>query len=183
MIIGCLAVIGSWPVFGILLVLASLLFGYLVPKTKAPIFANAATTLPRKVLDEYFPSWTPQIAEDFFGAIGPEGRAAYRRFYLIMDFWFPGAIASLTTASLLLIHFPGLGVRVAMRHRCAGLAARRRRERHAFSNGWQLPKPVVQCRQLWTAVDAREVGIRHRASADCAGWTGLSVPSRTLMAR
>jgi hypothetical protein len=86
MIIGCLAEIGSWPVFGTLLVLASLLFGYLVPKTKAPIFANAATTLPRKVLDEYFPSWTPQIAEEFFATIGPKGRAAYRRFYLIMDF-------------------------------------------------------------------------------------------------
>lgn|GEM_PF-3414940 len=106
MILGCLTTIGTWPVFGILLLLSSLLFGYLVPKAKAPIIANAATKLPRKVLDEYFPSWTPQIAEGFFSAIGPEGRAAYRRFYLIMDFWFPGAIASLTTASLMLIAFP-----------------------------------------------------------------------------
>jgi len=106
MIIGFFAVIGSWPVLGILLVLASLLFGYLVPKAKAPIFANAVTTLPRKVLDEYFPTWTLQIAEEFFATIGPEGRAAYRRFYLIIDFWFPGAIASLATVSLLLIAFP-----------------------------------------------------------------------------
>ncbi len=106
MIPGCLATLGTWPVFGILLVLVSLLFGYLVPKAKAPIFANAATKLPYEVLDEYFPSWTPQIAEGFFSAIGPGGRAAYRRFYLTMDFWFPGAIASLTTASLLLIAFP-----------------------------------------------------------------------------
>ena len=106
MIIGFFAVIGSWPVLGILLVLASLLFGYLVPKAKAPIFAKAATTQPQKVLDEYSPSWTPQIAEEFFTAIGPEGRAAYRRFYLTVDFWFPGAIASLTIASLMLIAFP-----------------------------------------------------------------------------
>jgi hypothetical protein len=137
-----------------------------------------------KVLDEYFPSWTPQIAEGFFSAIGPEGRAAYRRFYLIMDFWFPGAIASLTTASLMLIAFPpNLRVGLALRHRGAGLAVRRRRERHAFSNGWQLPKPVVDCPQVWTAVDPREVRIRDRAPADCAGWARLSVPSRTLMAR
>jgi hypothetical protein len=42
----------------------------------------------------------------FFAAIGPDGRAAYRRFYWIMDFWFPGAAASLATASLMLIAFP-----------------------------------------------------------------------------
>ncbi len=101
-----IATLGTWPVFGVLLVLCSLLFGYLVPKAKAPIFAKAATTLPRKVLDEYFPSWTAQIADGFYSAIGPEGRDAYRRFYVTMDFWFPGAMASLTTASLMLIAFP-----------------------------------------------------------------------------
>jgi hypothetical protein len=31
---------------------------------------------------------------------------AYRRFYLVMDFWFPGTIAALATASLMLIAFP-----------------------------------------------------------------------------
>jgi hypothetical protein len=82
------------------------LFGYLVPKAKAPIFANVAAKLPHKVLDEYFPSWTPQIAHSFFAAIGPDGRAAYRRFYWIMDFWFPGATAALATASLMLLAFP-----------------------------------------------------------------------------
>jgi hypothetical protein len=102
----CVAVIGTWPAFGILILLCLVLFGYLVPKAKAPIFANIGTTLPHKVLDEYFPSWTPQIADNFLAAIGPDGRAAYRRFYLTMDFWFPGAMASLTIASLLLIAFP-----------------------------------------------------------------------------
>ena len=100
------AAIGNWPAFGILILLCLLFFGYLVPKAKAPIFANVGTKLPHKVLDEYFPSWTPQIADRFLAAIGPDGRAAYRRFYLTMDFWFPGATASLTTASLMLIAFP-----------------------------------------------------------------------------
>ncbi len=100
------AALGSWPVFGILILLCLLFFGYLVPRAKAPIFARVGNELPHKVLDEYFPSWTPQIAEKFLAAAGPEGRNAYRRFYLAMDFWFPGAIASLTTASLMLIAFP-----------------------------------------------------------------------------
>jgi hypothetical protein len=102
----CLAALGTWPAFGALILLCLLFFGYLVPKAKAPIFAKAGTKLPRKVLDEYFPSWTPQTAESFFAAVGPDGRSAYRRFYLIMDFWFPGATASLAIASLLLIAFP-----------------------------------------------------------------------------
>jgi hypothetical protein len=102
----CIASIGTWPAFGILILLCLLFFGYLVPRAKAPIFANVGTKLPHKVLDEYFPSWTPQIADRFFAAIGADGRAAYRRFYWTMDFWFPGATASLAIASLMLIAFP-----------------------------------------------------------------------------
>jgi hypothetical protein len=102
----CVTTIGTWPAFGILILVCCLFFGYLVPKAKAPIFASVVSNMPHKVLDEYFPSWTPQIADRFFAAIGPDGRAAYRRFYLTMDFWFPGAIASLAIASLLLIAFP-----------------------------------------------------------------------------
>lgn len=106
MIMDGAAAIGTWPGFGISILLCCLLFGYLVPKAKAPIFANVAGKLPHKVLDEYFPGWTPQIADRFFTAVGADGRAAYRRFYFTMDFWFPGAIASLTIASLMLIAFP-----------------------------------------------------------------------------
>jgi hypothetical protein len=98
--------LGSWPAFGTLSLLCLLFFGYLVPRSKAPIFARAGATLPRKVLDECFPTWTPQTAVRFLAAIGPDGRAAYRRFYWTMDFWFPGATASLTIASLMLIAFP-----------------------------------------------------------------------------
>jgi hypothetical protein len=101
-----MAALGTWPVFGVLMVLCLVFFGYLVPKAKAPIFANVGTKLSHKVLDEYFPSWTPRVANIFLAAIGPDGRAAYRRFYWTMDFWFPGAIASLTIASLMLIAFP-----------------------------------------------------------------------------
>jgi hypothetical protein len=101
-----ISVFGTWPAFGLLALLCTFLFGYLVPKAKAPIFASVATKLPHKVLDEYFPSWTPQIASSFLTEIGADGRVAYRRFYLTMDFWFPGTVASLTTASLMLIAFP-----------------------------------------------------------------------------
>jgi hypothetical protein len=97
---------GTWPAFGILLLLCCVFFGYLVPRAKAPIFANVSAQLPHKILDEYFASWTPQIANVFLAAIGPDGRAAYRRLYWIMDFWFPGPTASLATASLMLIAFP-----------------------------------------------------------------------------
>jgi hypothetical protein len=104
-VLDCAAALGTWPAFGSLILLCFLFFGYLVPRAKAAIFADAATT-PHKVLDEHFPTWTPQIAEGFLAAVGPGGRAAYRRFYLTMDFWFPGAVASLTIASLMLIAFP-----------------------------------------------------------------------------
>ena len=100
-----LSALGTWPAFAILLMICLLLFGYLVPKAKAAVFATAAPDQAHKVLDEYVPSWTPQIAERFLAAIGPDGRAAYRRFYLTMDFWFPGAAASMALASLLLIAF------------------------------------------------------------------------------
>lgn len=106
MIVDGVAALGTWPALVSLILLCVLFFGYLVPKSKAPIFANLAAKLPHKVLDEYFPSWTSAIADRFLAAIGPDGRAAYRRFYLTMDFWFPGTAASLATASLLLIAFP-----------------------------------------------------------------------------
>jgi hypothetical protein len=105
-IAGAARMLGTWPAFGILFLLSAVFFGVLVPRAKAPIFANAAAALPHKVLDEYIPSWTPRIAASFLAGIGPEGRAAYRRFYWIMDFWFPGAVAALANASLLLIAFP-----------------------------------------------------------------------------
>ncbi len=101
-----LVALGTWPAFAILMLLCCLFFGHLVPKAKAPIFASARINLPHKVLDEYFPTWTPQIAEGFLAAIGPDGRTAYRRFYRTMDFWYPGATASLAIASLVLIAFP-----------------------------------------------------------------------------
>jgi hypothetical protein len=101
-----LATLGTWPAFATLMLLCLLFFGVLVPRAKAPIFDDLTVELPRKVLDEYFPTWTPPIADRFLQAIGPDGRAAYRRFYWTMDFWFPGATASQAIASLLLIAYP-----------------------------------------------------------------------------
>jgi hypothetical protein len=84
-----------WGTFGVLLATSALMFGYIVPKAKAPVFADAAPELPRKVLDEYFWTWTPDVARRFLSGIGPNGRHAYRRFYWSTDFWFPSLIASL----------------------------------------------------------------------------------------
>ncbi len=103
---GAVGLLGTWPGFAALALCSGVLFGYLVPRAKAPIFAQTPADLPHKVLDEYFPGYTPAIARAFFAALGPDGRAAYRRFYLTMDFWFPGATAALALASLLLIAYP-----------------------------------------------------------------------------
>ncbi len=100
------SILGTWPAFAVLMLTCLWLFGYLVPRAKAPIFATISTDLPHKVLDEYVPTWTLAIAERFFTDIGPDGRAAYRRFYMTMDFWFPGTVASLAIASLMLTAYP-----------------------------------------------------------------------------
>ena len=95
--------LGNWWTFLGLLSLASLFFGYWIPKSKVKIFLNAPPDLPRKILDEYFWTWTPEVAITFFEKIGPEGRLAYLRYYWQMDFWFPVLTASLANTSLLLI--------------------------------------------------------------------------------
>jgi hypothetical protein len=99
------AVLENWPAFCVLLATAMLIFGYLLPRAKVPIFWEASPELPRKVLDEYFWTWTPEIARRFLSSIGPNGRRAYRRFYWSMDFWFPTLIASLANLSMLLLAF------------------------------------------------------------------------------
>lgn len=100
------AILDNWWAFCALLVASMLIFGILLPKAKAPVFAEASPELPRKVLDEYFWTWTPEIARQFFLFIGPNGRRAYRRFYWSIDFWFPSLVASLANLSLLLLAFP-----------------------------------------------------------------------------
>lgn len=99
------AILGRWSTFGVLLAMSAVMFGYAVPKAKRPVFADAAPDLPRKVLDEYFWTWTPEVAHRFFIGIGPNGRRAYRIFYWSTDFWFPSLIASFANLSLLLLAF------------------------------------------------------------------------------
>ncbi len=105
------AVLGNWWTFGVLLAASALIFGYILPKAKAPVFACVSSDIPRKVLDEYFWTWNPAIARQFLLGIGPHGRRAYQRFYWAVDFWFPSLIASLANLSLLLLAFsPATGL-------------------------------------------------------------------------
>jgi hypothetical protein len=89
-----------------LLVFAGICFGYLVPKAQKPIFANCTDASVTKVLDERIMTWTPGDAKQFYSVIGPEGRKAYRQFFLQLDFWFPSLSASLFYISLLSYAFP-----------------------------------------------------------------------------
>jgi hypothetical protein len=100
------AALGNWWAFGVLFVLSGILFGYLVPRAQKPIFAHATTDLPPKVLDVHFMTWTPAEARRLFADIGPQGRKAYQKFYLYLDFWFPTLITSLLYCSFLALAFP-----------------------------------------------------------------------------
>jgi hypothetical protein len=73
------AILDHWGTFGVLLAMSALVFGYVVPKSKVPVFAEAAPEVPRKVLDEYFWTWTPDVARRFLSGIGPNGRPRLRR--------------------------------------------------------------------------------------------------------
>jgi hypothetical protein len=98
--------LGNGWAFGGLFLLTGIVFGYVVPRAKAPIFATVTTDLPRLVLDEYMMTWSASDAERFFREIGPKGREAYRVFYRRTDFWFPGLVISLLYVSFLALAFP-----------------------------------------------------------------------------
>jgi hypothetical protein len=100
------ALLGNGWAFGVLFVLSGILFGYVVPRAQKAIFAHVTTDLPRKVLDVHVMTWTPTQARRFLEDIGPEGRRAYQRFYLYLDFWFPTLITSLMYCSFLALAFP-----------------------------------------------------------------------------
>ncbi len=98
--------LGNWWAFGGLFLLTGFVFGYLVPRAKAPIFANVTTDLPKRVLDEYMMTWSAKDADRFFQEIGSGGREAYQLFYRRIDFWFPGLVISLLYVSFLALAFP-----------------------------------------------------------------------------
>jgi hypothetical protein len=98
--------LGNWRAFGGLFLLTGFVFGYLVPRAKAPIFAAVTTDLPKRVLDEYMMTWRARDAQRFFGEISSQGREAYRTFYRRTDFWFPGLVISLCYVSFLALAFP-----------------------------------------------------------------------------
>jgi hypothetical protein len=98
--------LGNWWAFGGLFIVTGFVFGSVVPRAKAPIFANVTTDLPKRVLDEYMMTWNAKDAGRFFEEIGPAGREAYKVFYRRTDFWFPGFVISLLYVSFLALAFP-----------------------------------------------------------------------------
>ena len=96
----------KWWLSLLCLIFASICFGYLVPTAQKPIFANCSDAKVTKVLDERIMTWKADDAEQFYHAVGPEGRHAYQLFFLKLDFWFPSLSASLFYISLLSYAFP-----------------------------------------------------------------------------
>ena len=97
---------GRWWVFGLLFAASILMFYWIVPQAGAAV--TAGRTLAPKILDEYYLTWTPEDARHFYAAIGSQGRAAYRAYYLHLDFWFPVLTLTLCYISLLSLAFrPG----------------------------------------------------------------------------
>lgn len=98
--------LGRWWVCALLFAASIMMFGWIVPHAGAAV--TAGRTLAPKILDEYYLTWTPEDARRFYAAIGSQGRAAYRTYYLHLDFWFPVLTLTLCYISLLSLAFrPG----------------------------------------------------------------------------
>ncbi|MEJ1962111.1 MAG: hypothetical protein WDO56_11450 [Gammaproteobacteria bacterium] len=83
-----------------------LLFVWIVPAGVAKVTAGG--TLAPKILDQYILTWRPDDARGFYAALGASGRAAYRQYYLRLDFWFPVLTLTLFYMSLFALVFrPG----------------------------------------------------------------------------
>jgi len=97
--------LGHWWLFAGFLAAATGLYGYAVPRAKAPVFTGNTSATP-KLLDEYLPTWPAARAPVLLDEIGPTGRQALQQFYLQMDLWFPGPTICLAYAALLSLSFP-----------------------------------------------------------------------------
>lgn len=96
--------LGRWWLCLAFFATALVLFGVVVPHGVAVVTHHR--TLAPQILDEYVMTWTPADARHFYAALGAGGRAAYRTFYLELDFWFPVLTLTLAYASLLSLAFP-----------------------------------------------------------------------------
>lgn len=96
--------LGRWWLFVLLLGVSIVMFGWIVPHAGAAV--TAGRTLAPRILDEYYPIWTPDDARHFYAAIGPQGRAAYRAYYLHLDFWFPVLVLTLCYISMMSLACP-----------------------------------------------------------------------------
>lgn len=96
--------LGHWSLFAVLMVAASLFYGYGVPRAKSRVFAGS--NLKPKLLDEHLPTWRRHDALTLLEGLGASGRRALQGFYLGMDLWFPGPTICVAYAGLLSLAFP-----------------------------------------------------------------------------
>lgn len=96
--------LGRWPVCIVFGVIATIMFTWAVPHGVAEITANR--TIAPLILDEYYPTWTPDNARHLYAALGATGRARYQYFYLTLDFWFPVLSLCVFYAAMLSLAFP-----------------------------------------------------------------------------
>jgi hypothetical protein len=96
--------LGRGWVAALFAVISSFMFLYLVPNAAARV--TQERTLAPRILDEYFPTWSPADATTLFEALGPEGRKRYQAFYWKLDFWFPMLSLSILYCALLSLAFP-----------------------------------------------------------------------------
>lgn len=96
--------LGRWPVCIVFGVIATIMFTWAVPHGVATITANR--TIAPLILDEYYPTWTPDNARHLYAALGATGRARYQHFYLTLDFWFPVLSLCVFYAAMLSLAFP-----------------------------------------------------------------------------
>lgn len=96
--------LGRWPVCIVFGVIATIMFTWAVPHGVAEITANR--TIAPLILDEYYPTWTPDNARHLYAALGATGRARYQHFYLTLDFWFPVLSLCVFYAAMLSLAFP-----------------------------------------------------------------------------
>ena len=96
--------LGHWWLFAVLMVAASGLYGFGVPRAKAKVFAH--NDLPPKLLDEHLPTWRRPDAVTLLEGLGAQGRGELAGFYLKMDLWFPGPTICVAYAGMLSLAFP-----------------------------------------------------------------------------
>jgi hypothetical protein len=95
--------VGRWWVCLLFGLIATAMFTVVVPHGTAVVTASGK--LAPRILDEHYPTWRAGDARTLFSGLGPSGRAAYRHFYVSLDFWFPVLSLTVFYSSLLSLAF------------------------------------------------------------------------------